>query len=160
LPIESNELVRRLKSKEAGDRMPLEADALSAESIQTIIRWIEEGATWPDSSPQAPRLAAGNDVWNRLLNLAANCYDHWQIATILPAVYILFGVLVGVLILSRAHDTRRKQLAQRRPVSRWVALVSRVSWGYPLAGVFAAALYGGFLYTTNLRAALTTTRNQ
>ena len=41
-------LYRRLITQEEGERMPAEAEALPANQIAMIRRWIEQGAHWPD----------------------------------------------------------------------------------------------------------------
>lgn len=64
----NSELIKRLKTHDLGERMPLEADPLSEEEISKIERWINEGANWedhwayikPDKSIGPP---AVNDKW-------------------------------------------------------------------------------------------------
>jgi mono/diheme cytochrome c family protein len=160
LPIDQNELVRRLKSDEPGDRMPLGMPALDADSVQRIVEWIEQGGAWPMPPAPPSRLPPQLSVWERLVMVAVDRYDAWQLATLSPAGYRLLGVLVAVLVLARARETRDKQRAQGRPVGRWVEILAQVSWGYPLSGVLAAALYGGFLYTADLRAAPAKSQSQ
>ncbi|HIN54147.1 MAG TPA: DUF1549 domain-containing protein, partial [Planctomycetes bacterium] len=45
---QQSQLYQRLILRDEGARMPLGAEALSAEKIDTIRRWIAEGAQWPD----------------------------------------------------------------------------------------------------------------
>ena len=56
-------LIRLVTSKDKEDRMPPEGDALKTEEIQTLIQWIDEGATWPDGVDAA---------------LLKNIRDHWS----------------------------------------------------------------------------------
>lgn len=44
----NSELVKRLKSHDVEERMPLEAEPLSSDEISKIERWINEGANWED----------------------------------------------------------------------------------------------------------------
>ncbi|RFS13886.1 DUF1553 domain-containing protein [Emticicia sp. C21] len=44
----NSELIKRLKSHDVEERMPLEAEPLSNEEISKIERWINEGANWED----------------------------------------------------------------------------------------------------------------
>ena len=70
IPYDANnsELMRRLKSHDVEERMPLEADPLSGEEISKIERWINEGANWedhwsyikPDNSISPPDIS---DTW-------------------------------------------------------------------------------------------------
>jgi mono/diheme cytochrome c family protein len=41
-------LLQRVTSQEKSERMPPEGDALTAEQVDTLRRWIDEGAAWPD----------------------------------------------------------------------------------------------------------------
>ena len=41
-------IYQRLIVRDEGERMPLESEALSADNIDTIRRWITQGAQWPD----------------------------------------------------------------------------------------------------------------
>lgn len=58
-----SELFRRLVTNDPDERMPTEGDALSAADIETLRRWIAEGAVWPENAghwayatPQRPPL--------------------------------------------------------------------------------------------------------
>ncbi|MCS6919968.1 MAG: PSD1 and planctomycete cytochrome C domain-containing protein, partial [Fimbriimonadales bacterium] len=50
---ENSLLVKRISSDELGPRMPKGMTALSPEQIETIKRWINEGAHWPDDAENA-----------------------------------------------------------------------------------------------------------
>src|SRR5262245_14899884 len=43
-------LLQRVASKDRKDRMPSKAEPLEARDVETLRRWIEEGATWPDAA--------------------------------------------------------------------------------------------------------------
>jgi mono/diheme cytochrome c family protein len=51
---EESELFNLISSTEADTRMPKEADALSAEQIALVKRWIAEGAKYDGADPKAP----------------------------------------------------------------------------------------------------------
>ncbi|MBA4849902.1 DUF1553 domain-containing protein [Emticicia sp. BO119] len=63
-----SELMKRLKSHDVEERMPLEAEPLSNDEISKIERWINEGANWedhwsyikPDKSISPPKVS---DKW-------------------------------------------------------------------------------------------------
>ena len=66
-------LLDRLTDPSMGDLMPLDGDPLAKSEIDTIRRWIEQGADWPDSAaddqhwayikPVKPELPVSNDTW-------------------------------------------------------------------------------------------------
>jgi len=43
-------LLQRVVSKDRKERMPSKAEPLEARDVETLRRWIEEGATWPDAA--------------------------------------------------------------------------------------------------------------
>jgi mono/diheme cytochrome c family protein len=55
LPGNSREslLVRRIESDQQGPRMPLMSDPLTEEQISLIKKWIDQGALWPDETPES-----------------------------------------------------------------------------------------------------------
>jgi len=144
LPVEKNELLRRLRSMEPGDRMPLEGDLLSAEQIQTIETWIREGAPWPEAPK--PMITPYQPVWwESIATYLLELYARWHGPLFKPAVPLLIGVLLLVLLLERAKETRRKQLKAGQPVSRWAERLSSVSRVWGLVGVLLIVLYCGNL---------------
>src|SRR5438128_1858357 len=50
---EKSGLIERLTTGSDDDRMPQDKDALPAEQIALIRRWIDQGAPWPDSASAA-----------------------------------------------------------------------------------------------------------
>lgn len=59
---DQSELIRRITSADADERMPAEADSLSAAEIELLRHWIDTGADWPESdadraAARDPRLA-------------------------------------------------------------------------------------------------------
>ena len=52
-----SELIRRVETADASERMPLEAEPLPAEQIKLLRAWIEQGAEWPEriSGPTSDR---------------------------------------------------------------------------------------------------------
>lgn len=77
-------LVERLRSSDAALRMPAEGEPLEPAQIELIVRWIDEGAAWPDEAagsdpaqhwsfqpcrqPQPPRVQAADWVRNPIDN--------------------------------------------------------------------------------------------
>ncbi|GBC93269.1 hypothetical protein HRbin15_01759 [bacterium HR15] len=54
---EASVLVKRISGEELGPRMPKGMTALAPEQIETIKRWINEGAPWPDGAENAKHWA-------------------------------------------------------------------------------------------------------
>ncbi len=54
---EASLLVKRISGEELGPRMPKGMTALSPEHIETIKRWINEGANWPEGAENAKHWA-------------------------------------------------------------------------------------------------------
>ena len=51
----SSELLRRVTTSNVDERMPLEASPLGNDEVDSIRRWIEEGAVWADDRPIGSR---------------------------------------------------------------------------------------------------------
>ncbi|MGC1276566.1 MAG: PSD1 and planctomycete cytochrome C domain-containing protein [Planctomycetaceae bacterium] len=70
---ETSELVRRITADEFEGRMPPEGEPLSSDEVETLRRWIAEGATWPlhwayrpVRKPRPPRpVTAEESAWVR-----------------------------------------------------------------------------------------------
>ncbi len=61
----ASRLIARIKGESGEAQMPLKADALKPEQIALIARWIDEGASWPESDGATGRRGDGaNDLPN------------------------------------------------------------------------------------------------
>ncbi|HWB02663.1 MAG TPA: PSD1 and planctomycete cytochrome C domain-containing protein [Verrucomicrobiales bacterium] len=61
-------IIKRITSKDPEERMPLKKDALSAEQVNILKRWIDNGAHWPEEveqptepAPASPKLVTAED---------------------------------------------------------------------------------------------------
>lgn len=73
-----SELLARVSTNDLNERMPPEGTGLSADEVQTIRRWIEEGAKWGTHwafTPSAPTATATDDA--RASSSAANPLADW-----------------------------------------------------------------------------------
>ncbi|HEX5106513.1 MAG TPA: DUF1553 domain-containing protein [Pirellulaceae bacterium] len=52
----ASQLIERITSTDESIRMPAESEPLSAQQIETLTRWIESGAAWPQASGEAKPL--------------------------------------------------------------------------------------------------------
>jgi Protein of unknown function (DUF1553)/Protein of unknown function (DUF1549)/Planctomycete cytochrome C len=50
-------LIKRLVDENAGDLMPLDGEPLSVADVETLKRWIDQGADWPDEFAEAKHWA-------------------------------------------------------------------------------------------------------
>src|SRR5262245_36279179 len=78
LPIERNELVRRITCVDPAERMPLGAPALDAESVRAIATWIEQGAVWPVRKIEELRRSTQQTLWDRLQSAVVDRYEAWH----------------------------------------------------------------------------------
>ena len=146
-----NELLRRIRSTDPNERMPLEGSALTAGEIDLLSRWIEAGAPWPTAhssgvpkpterrDPSAPRGWLGSllDWWDRA-----------GLGWIRPAVWSLLGVLAVILILERIK-------ARSRPAGASVfARIAGTPRSLYLAGLLGTAIYELSLYANSLHGEL------
>lgn len=155
LPIEKNELIRRLRSTAPGDRMPLEGDPLDESTIQKFETWLKQGADWPE--PPENKFVPYRETWyERWATKLLRLWSEWHGRTILPALYFMLPLMAFVLILERAHETRRTQLKKGLPVSPWADRVSRMSRAWELVGLLVVALAAGTLWTRGRMAELKT----
>ncbi|MBJ6369134.1 DUF1553 domain-containing protein [Snuella sedimenti] len=64
---DKSEMIARITHKNPEMRMPLEADPLSEEEIETLTKWIEQGAEWQEHwaylKPQEPEVAVDDLDW-------------------------------------------------------------------------------------------------
>ncbi len=56
-------LIELVTSDDSDSRMPPDGDPLSAAEIQTLTKWIDEGAVWPDGVDQA-KVVDNRDHWS------------------------------------------------------------------------------------------------
>lgn len=140
----SNELLRRVRSTVEGERMPLEGDFLSPEQIDTLTRWLDQGAHWPPPkvpTTRSPHLLADERGWfERLL-------DGWEYLArprFRLAHWSLIAVLVAMLLIEHSKGlvnktAREADAAAPRPaVAQQLARISRAWY---LVGMLAGVLY-------------------
>ena len=79
-----SEMIRRIGLKDPEDRMPYKHDPLNKEDIQTLTRWIKEGAPWgehwayvPVKQPPVPQLTTFFGLINKKSDWAHNDVDHF-----------------------------------------------------------------------------------
>lgn len=151
LPPEKNEILRRLRSMEPGDRMPLEGPPLDDASIRKFEDWIRAGAVWPEA--MTPKFTPYQEAWwETAAGWLLRKWEEWYGKTIVPALYFLIPLAIVVLFLERARETRRAQLKKGEPVSPWAERWAPVSRGWQLAG-FLAVTVGALVLWTRSRLA-------
>jgi hypothetical protein len=61
--VERSPLIQLVQSSDPGLRMPLDGNPLAADELATLIKWIEQGAVWPDAVDVA-RVDDKRDHWS------------------------------------------------------------------------------------------------
>ncbi len=103
--LESNELWARVSSSERAYRMPKNADPLSAEELDTIKRWVEQGTPWLEPAPDAS--FAFYEIW---LSPIVALFDRYEAEYYfaLPFSLGFLGLLFVVLAILRTRVAYRR----------------------------------------------------
>ncbi len=127
--IETNELLKRVKSSDPEYRMPRHRPALSAAEIESIEAWVKEGSPWPSAKAGRDESASSH----RLERLAAQLFS--------PHGYVLIGGLGAWWVLWRCRrDARKADAGAVRQAPSWVRALAKISWAWLLAIVLACWL--------------------
>lgn len=126
--VETNEILRRVKSKDVNVRMPLEMPALSEDEIDRLTRWVEQGTPWPKGVEQSEASS---------LEVATGFIKRW----VTPYLPWLIGILIVVAVLERGKALRKRRAAttEGRERSRW-DLLERVGPAFYLSLLLCLAL--------------------
>lgn len=142
LPIETNEIVRRIRAIEPGDRMPLSGPPLSEAEIQAIERWILAGAAWPvrDEEANAPQ----GPWYSRWSIQFFRWYDANQGDRLIPCAIALAAVAVLALLQLRARRRAksRAEITNSRTIGtrEW----GRLSWSTLLNLLLLVVIWAGW----------------
>ena len=100
--LETNELYRRVSSKDRRNRMPKNADPLAAEELERIERWVKQGTPWPNATRK--KTMADETLYGRTLEWANRLFDRVQFEydLIRPYFVVLLLALIAMLVVSRA----------------------------------------------------------
>ena len=103
--LESNELYARVSSSDRAYRMPKNAEALSAEELDTIKRWVEQGTPWPIPAPDVS--FTFYDEW---LSPVAELFKRYETEYYfaLPFGLGFLGLLFAVLVVLRTRAAFRR----------------------------------------------------
>jgi hypothetical protein len=85
---DGSEFIRRLTLTDPDERMPLDAPPMKPEEIETLRKWVDQGAEWGDhwayQTPAAPDVPSIGTVWSRVgvashpeTDWATNEIDHF-----------------------------------------------------------------------------------
>jgi hypothetical protein len=142
--LDTNPLYARVSSDERSYRMPKNAEALPAQDVETLRRWVEQGTPWPAPAPDS----AGG--WLRYLGPLASWLDRhqkeYQYAMPYMIVFLLLQVLVLLVLRCRAAYRQERAWTQGRlaPLCRLcdrvrgseILLVSLLAFGVVVAAFF------------------------
>ncbi len=138
---EESELLRRVTSDDPTTVMPKEGGRLSEREINTLRRWVQANAPWPERTPPSGRdefLARyGQDLWKRLSVIGGE-----------PKIYFLLLVTILVGLADRVRrvpaDNEQWSRGRRRRVR---SLCQQVSLGGFLAVVLGTVLWDVVAFT-------------
>ncbi|MBO0932923.1 DUF1553 domain-containing protein [Fibrella aquatilis] len=67
---DKSELIRRLTASDPDERMPLDGPPMKPEDIETLRKWIDQGAEWGDhwayQTPETPSVPNVGTIWSRI----------------------------------------------------------------------------------------------
>ncbi len=121
-----SELLRRVESPDAHERMPLGEDPLSDDELETLRRWIAQGAPWPEPPKVDARAASGGGFWlwfGPVLDVLVAFHENvrpaeWAAAT---------AALLLILLVERSKQLVRRGHGWARGVARpWFAACARL----------------------------------
>jgi hypothetical protein len=104
--VETNEILQRIQSVNPDERMPFEADALSTESIDLLIGWVEQGTPWPETTAEDQGLSlSGINLWLK----------RW----VMPYLPWLIGLLITVIVIERFKTYASKRKEPLQGLTKW-----------------------------------------
>lgn len=142
--LEQNDLVRRVTSKEPGERMPVEGEPLTGDEIALVKKWLVQGAIWENEPARKPIAE---------LPLKDRFYLFLERPDVQQYRPVLYLLLAGMLLVMACERARKWDVEQRfstgiaaeicRRLGRWR---NRLLLGLPLAGLLLGLyLRGNFL---------------
>ena len=116
--VETNEILRRVSSKNPDERMPAGQDPLPDTDIAILRRWVEQGAEWPAAASRTPKPVEQESApwWH---SLVLKFFSLSQLSR--AAVAVLFSLLLLAFLAERARWNRRK--VRLEGSGRWPAFV-------------------------------------
>jgi mono/diheme cytochrome c family protein len=123
--LQSNELWARVSSDVAAYRMPKNAPPLSAEEIDILRRWIEQGSVWP--LPAEPPMSTFDWPVIKYFTELADRYE-FEYQYVLPWGVAYLGLMFALLVVLRvraAYSAGRKWASGR--LGSWCGRVSSTS---------------------------------
>jgi mono/diheme cytochrome c family protein len=130
--LETNELYRRVSSRERAYRMPKNAAALSADEIDRIRRWVQQGTPWPAlEEAGTPPAANSFDRWFARIGQWADRYQ-FEFEYILPYAVVFIVAQLALLAVSRAKAAYHNGRAWATGRLRWFGKFSSKTTGREL----------------------------
>jgi hypothetical protein len=150
LPIESNELIRRIRATEPGDRMPLAGSPLSKDEVDLLVRWIASGAQWPAEEPVTSAEQHIDPWYVRAAVWAIDVYESPDGRRFLPCGYALVAVLFLGLWQLHARSRLKTAAVRSRLWNRLLVASSSLTVSIYLNLLLVIALWAGWRYVQKL----------
>jgi mono/diheme cytochrome c family protein len=146
--LETNELYRRVSATDRSVRMPKNNDPLSSTDLETIRRWVAQGALWPDKESDSARDASWADGVLRWTDRMVLRYQYeYERAMPLAVGFILIQVVLFAIARAKAAYARQRAWTQGR-ARRFCKFSSEVrsreltaAWLLSVAGVVISLLF-------------------
>lgn len=141
--LETNELYRRVSSSERTYRMPKNTDPLSAQEIERIKQWVEQGTPWPVASA-TPRTSGGAfyEAWLNSLGAVVDRYS-FELAHVKPYAFVFLFAQLALLLVARSkvafNNHRPWTLGRARSFCRFCSQVTAREMGFAWLLTLAAA---------------------
>lgn len=120
--VETNEILRRVTSKDEAVRMPLGGQPLNDMEIATIRRWVEQGADWP--AKEVPKAEPPEEADKSFIDRALDFYLNLE-QVFRAMLAAIVGILLFAFLMERAKARKRKgKIAER---GWWAAFVRGVA---------------------------------
>ncbi|MBO0938173.1 DUF1553 domain-containing protein [Fibrella sp. HMF5335] len=118
---DKSELIRRLTATDPDERMPLDGPPMKPEDIETLRKWIDQGAEWGDhwayQTPETPSVPSVGTIWSRMgltnhpeTDWSTNEIDRFVIAKLHTTEAPGGGTLMPATIADKATLLRRVSL--------------------------------------------------
>lgn len=141
----TNELLRRVRSTVAAERMPSDAPPLPPQQIELLERWIAQGAAWSEPPEKAFESITAKQPW---FDLWLDRIAYTTTGRYLPAYFLLMSLLISMIFVERAKRTRQEGTYSTTPwakaAQQRLARLSRVWYLAMFLGIalFVAVQFG------------------
>ena len=134
-----NELLRRVRSEVEGERMPSEGPPLAQSQIDTLERWIAQGAAWPEGPAEKKPV---NQLEKSLFDIWLDRIAWTTTSRYIAAYFLLISILIGTIFVERAKQPRSQRSVPRTSLGKYLQTRLRhVSRAWYLVAFLAVVVF-------------------